>query len=61
MKKLFVLLGIIVSFSFAGMIMPDGGGGFWTDEGHYQSDGAGGLWTPNGDHIQPLGNGFYMY
>ncbi len=61
MRKLLILVVFLVGFSYAGMIMPDGGGGYWTDEGHYMSDGGGGLWAPNGDHIQPLGNGFYSY
>lgn len=51
--------GTLSSSASAELALPDGMGGYYTDEGHYSSDGMGGYYNPQGNRDMSDGAGGY--
>ena len=51
--------GALSTATFAAPALPDGMGGYYSDDGHYSSDGMGGYYTPDGDRMMSDGGGGY--
>ena len=51
--------GALSTATFAAPALPDGMGGYYSDDGHYSSDGMGGYFTPDGDRMMSDGSGGY--
>lgn len=51
--------GTLSTATLAAPALPDGMGGYYTDDGHYSYDGMGGYYTPDGDRMMSDGSGGY--